>query len=76
MTRRLRLDDRVYDTDALSAEGRVLLERLAFVQQRLDDLDNQAALLNRAKNAYIADLKLDLVKGRAGLNFGALLGDE
>jgi hypothetical protein len=76
MTRRLRLDDRVYDTDTLSAEGRVLLERLAFVQDRLDELSNNAALLHKAKNAYIADLKLDLVKGRAGLNLGALLGDE
>jgi hypothetical protein len=76
MTRRLRLDDRVYDTAALSAAGRQLLERLAFVQERLDELSNNAALLNRAKNAYIADLKLDLVKGRVGLNLGALLGDE
>jgi hypothetical protein len=76
MTRRLRLDDRVYDADTLSAEGRVLLERLAFVQDRLDELSNNAALLHKAKNAYIADLKLDLVKGRVGLNLGALLGDE
>ena len=76
MTRRLRLDDRVYDTAALSAEGRVLLERLTFVQDRLDDLSNNAALLHKAKNAYIADLKQDLVRGRAGLDFGALLGDE
>ena len=46
------------------------------MQERLDELSNNAALLNRAKNAYIADLKLDLVKGRVGLNLGALLGDE
>ncbi len=76
MTRRLRLDDRVYDTAALSAEGRVLLERLTFVQDRLDEFSNNAALLHKAKNAYIADLKQDLVRGRVGLDFGALLGDE
>jgi hypothetical protein len=76
MTGRLRLDDLVYDTAALSAEARSLLERLAFVQERLEELGNSAALLNRAKNAYIADLKLDLVRGRVGLNLGALVGDD
>lgn len=75
MTGRLRLDDNLYDIAALSAEARSLLERLAFVQERLEELGNSAALLNRAKNAYIADLKQDLLRGRVGLNFGALVGD-
>ena len=76
MTRRLRLDDVAYDVETLSAEGRALLDRLVFVEERLQEMTNSAALLNRAKNAYIADLKLDLVKGRAGLHLGGLLGDE
>jgi hypothetical protein len=76
MTRRLRLDDVAYETESLSAEGQLLLERLAFVQARLEDLTNNAALLNKAKNAYIADLKQDLVRGRVGLDLGALMGDE
>ena len=76
MTGQLRLDDHVYDTASLSADARSLLERLAFVQARLEDLTNSAALLNKAKNAYIADLKQDLVRGRVGLDLGALMGDE
>jgi hypothetical protein len=76
MTGRLRLDDHVYDTASLSAEARSLLERLAFVQARLEELSNSAALLNKAKNAYIADLKQDLLRGRVGLNFGALVGND
>lgn len=76
MTGQLRLDDHVYDTASLSADARSLLERLAFVQARLEDLTNNAALLNKAKNAYIADLKQDLVRGRVGLDLGALMGDE
>jgi hypothetical protein len=76
MTGRLRLDDNVYETADLSAEAQSLLERLAFVQRRLEELTANVALLNKAKNAYIADLKQDLVRGRVGLNFGALFGDE
>jgi hypothetical protein len=76
MTGRLRLDDHVYDTAALSAEARSLLDRIAFVQGRLEELNGHAALLNKAKNAYIADLKQDLLRGRVGLNFGALVGND
>jgi hypothetical protein len=76
MTGRLRLDDNVYDTADLSAEAKSLLDRLAFVQGRLEELTANVALLNKAKNAYIEGLRLDLVRGRVGLNYGSLIGEE
>lgn len=76
MTKRFRLDGAEYDTDALSAEGRALVERLSFTHLQVQSLSNQKALLTKAKNAYIADLKSEIVQGRTGVDLGALFSDD
>ena len=40
------------------------------------ELTNQQALLTKAKNAYIADLKMEIVQGRTGVDLGALFSDD
>jgi hypothetical protein len=60
----------------LSEDGKVLLERLAFVQFRLLELRNQVAMLNRAKNAYISDLKLDFVRARTGIYLDGFMNQD
>ncbi len=62
MKDRLRLDGVDHDIEGLSAEARQIVERLRFVQQRLQELQDQQALLTKAKRAYIADLKAELVR--------------
>jgi hypothetical protein len=64
MGRKFTLDGKDYDTDAVTPEARDLALRLAFAQERLQDLANQQALLIRARNAYILDLKTE-IEGRA-----------
>jgi hypothetical protein len=76
MTKRFRLDGAEYDMDNLSAEGRALVERLTFAHLQVQTLSNQQALLAKAKNAYIADLKLEIVQGRTGVDLGALLSED
>ena len=76
MTRRFRLDGAEYDLDALSVEGRALVERLTFANLQVQTLSNQQALLTKAKNAYIADLKSEIVQGRTGVDLGALFSDD
>ena len=61
---------------ALSLEGKALLERLTFSHSQLQALSNQMALLTKAKNAYIADLKSEIVQGRTGIDLGALFSDD
>jgi len=34
------------------------------------------ALLTKARNAYIADLKLEMVQGRSGMRFSDLFSDN
>jgi hypothetical protein len=76
MTKRFRLDGAEYELDALSAEGRALVERLSFAHLQVQVLSNQKALLTKAKNAYISDLKLEIVQGRTGVDLGALFSDD
>jgi len=76
MTKRFRLDGVEYDVDALSAEGQALVERLNFAHLQVQALSNQQALLTKAKNAYIADLKSEIFEGRTGVDLGALFSDD
>ena len=62
MRQRLRLDGVDHDVHHLSAQARQILEQLRFVEQRLQELHNEQALLTKAKNAYIADLKSELLR--------------
>ena len=76
MSQRFRIDGVEYATDVLSQEGRDLVARLTFARLTLQELNNQQALLTKAKNAYIADLKLEIVQGRTGVDLGALFSDD
>jgi hypothetical protein len=49
--------------------------QLQFVQQKLQELQDNAALLHKAKNGYIADLKNEIISGKLGVDIGNLLAD-
>ena len=76
MTKSVRIDNVEYDMEQLSQAGRDLYERLSFTQSRLQEYNNMLALLMKAKNAYIADLKTEILKGRTGVDLGALFSDD
>ena len=76
MTQRFRIDGVEYKTEGLSQEGRDLVERLTFTRLALQEMSNEMALLSKAKNAYIADMKTEIVEGRTGLDLGALFSDD
>ena len=76
MNQRFRIDGVEYDTESLSQVGRDLLARLTFARLTLQELSNQQALLTKAKNAYIADLKSEIIQGRTGVDLGALFSDD
>ena len=70
------LDGLSYKIAELSDEGRDVLQQLIFARTHLLELRNQHALLSKAKNAYIGDLKSDIVEGKSGIDLGALFSDE
>ena len=76
MTKRFRIEGVEYDIKQLSQQGRDLCEHLNFTQSSLQELNNMLAVLSKAKNAYISDLKTEIVRGRTGVDLGALFSDD
>ena len=70
------IDGVEYSTDGLSEEGSGLVKQLKFTQLKLLELSNQRALMTKAKNAYIADLKMEIIKERSGVDLSALFTDD
>jgi hypothetical protein len=63
---RFTIDGTVHDIDTLGPKAQELARALVFVQRQQQELVNQQALLRKARNAYIADLKA-LLNGAAGM---------
>lgn len=72
----IRLPEGDYPVDALGSEGQEVLQDYVFATTQLHHLRNMQAILNKARNAYIADLKHEILRERIGLDFSDLLDDD
>lgn len=72
----LRIGDRDFDLRGVSDEQRAKVERLNFAEVELQRLNNLKALLTRAKNGYIEDLKREVLRERTGYDLGDLMADD
>ncbi len=66
MVERIRLNDKEYDLNELSESSRSQIASLAFVDEKLNELNNMHALLQRAKNSYVESLKKEVISNKAG----------
>ena len=64
------------DYESLSDKGKSLKDKLDFVNQQIRSLFNQQALLNKAKNAYIEEIKHEIVLERTGVDLKNLICDD
>lgn len=69
MSKKFKLDDKEYEIDDLSDASRKTLLSLQFTSQRLQELNNMKALLQRAKNSYVDGLKKEMLSNKAGYLF-------
>lgn len=67
---KLRIDDRDYELDELSDRAKQLTAEVQKVSERINEAQNMVAILMKAKKAYIADLKSEMLSAKAGLMFG------
>ena len=58
-----------YETDQLSEAGKSSLTSLQFSTERIKELTNNLALLQRAKKSYISSLKKEILGDKAGFLF-------
>jgi len=51
------IDGKVYDTESLSDEAKAHIQSLKFCDQKVNDLNNELAVVNTARNAYARELQ-------------------
>lgn len=76
MAGKIQLDGREYDASLLSPEGLKTLAAYQHANAQLGEAVNMRALLTRAKNSYIAELKNEMLQGKTGVDLSALFDDE
>jgi hypothetical protein len=66
---KIKLGDKVYDTSSLTGEAQKLATALKVLEERIQEANNMMAILTKAKRAYIADLKTEMLSAKAGFDF-------
>lgn len=69
MAQKIKIDNYEYDIDNLSDTAQKVVEQLRGLDQVINEKNNMSALLVRAKKAYIADLKSEMLSRKAGFDF-------
>lgn len=72
----LRLDGEDFDLSKASEEAKALVARLQHLDRLFEEKSNMMALLTKAKNAYIADLKTEIIKNKTGVDLSSLFDEE
>ena len=72
----LRLDGEDYDLGKASDEAKAIVARLQHLDRLFEEKSNLMALLTKAKNAYIADLKTEIIKNKTGVDLSTLFDEE
>jgi hypothetical protein len=67
MTKDFKFDGKKYSADILSESGKQVLLALEGIEAEIKEKTNLIAIFNKAKNAYVADLKSEILSQKAGL---------
>lgn len=70
------IDGRDYTICSFSKESQVLCHQLLFSSERLQELKADGAFFLRARNAYISDLKEEILEKKTGIDISSLFADD
>lgn len=76
MTKSFILKENEYRFKDLNEEGKEILSILIFSVQSLHELNSRYTLMTKAKNAYISDLKKEVIEKKSGIDLGALFDED
>ena len=68
MIQKLKLGDQEYEVDNLSKQAKSTFLLYQFANQKIHELKNLQAVLQRSKNSYIESLKKEMLSQKAGLS--------
>lgn len=75
MVKALKIDGKDFDVSKLSDAGNKTLSNYMYVVKQLQAAENMHAVLIKARNAYIADLRNQMIRGKTGIDLSTLLSD-
>ena len=65
---KIKLNDVEYESDNLSENSKNLLAELQKLEKSIQEKINIVAIFTKAKRAYIAELKQEMISSKAGLD--------
>ena len=69
MAQKINIDNREYLIDNFSETAQKVFEQLRGLDMVLKEKNNMSAVLVKAKKAYIAELKSEMLSQKAGFDF-------
>jgi hypothetical protein len=72
----IKIDGLDYMICSFTQDGQSLCLQLLFSAEKLRELSADGALLIRARNGYISDLKEEILKKKTGVDMSSLLEDD
>ena len=66
---KIKIDDLEYELSELNETANRLVIELRNLDAELQNKVNMQAILNKAKNAYVADLKNEMITQKSGFDF-------
>lgn len=69
-------DGQKYRIDQLTEKSKHIHDRLVFIYSSIEQLNAKHAVMTRARNAYIDDLKSEVIENKSGVNIGALFLED
>ncbi|MDC0869445.1 hypothetical protein OAP82_10500 [Paracoccaceae bacterium] len=76
MSDAITIDGQKYSSQELSDSGKILSQHLIFSAEMIRQLNAETALLLKAKNGYIADLKMEITEQKSGVDFNMLFRED
>ena len=75
MSGKIYIGDQAYEISKLSPDAKLLLNQYSHVTHQIDQCVQRDSALKMAKNAYIAELRNEIIRSKTGIDFSALLSD-
>ena len=72
----VQIDGNKYSKESLPENCIELTKLVSIAQEQINNLINEHAVITRAKNAYIEDLKNEVIESKSGFDIAKLFLDD
>ena len=72
---KINIENVEYETSGLSDDGIKILINLTHAELKMREMVNNKALMVKARNAYISEIKKEIIKSKSGIDLSSLLSD-